>query len=946
MNQEKTLMNWHEAYREVAERLHDFQKVALLNKEETVSTQLFNRLNTEEFRLKNKWFVRGIEKWSNSTLDPIQIFASFSHSKSSERSRYQNLRIILELLESDVGIDEYSDFFEGCPTVMMSRPVTTRGSEFQEEIWAMFNTIMSNKLEGLQIENFMLYKGWYGIELVSFTIFLFWIDSDNFIPLDVNTRTFMIGIGKWKEVPYDFTSYKAFCNSVPDPEIFRDIVKIAYQLREGRKDDIIYRTVTSKFLDIESDRKREESISRLLHPFRIIAIQPKQKSGHCKNLQEQFYRFYNDYSFVDEKDNTIRYKESMYSRDLFKQDEIDIQVSAIVGKNGSGKSTLSELLYLAINALSNSNKQINEELIKEKAYLNVYFFSLELYKICIIGHKVEVYKYNYSLTGEEEVFTLEDTDIANSFNFNSFFYTVGINYSLYGLNENILGSWINPLFHKNDSYQVPVVLNPKREEGNIEVNTEEHLSKSRLLAHILDLDKYLLPKGDITIEIDEENGRNKSTFDLLVPELVEKKRPKGIIVHFDTKKFNALANEYGKYSIVNRFVKGEGTNVELSIKEIFKVFWERLGSPAIKAEKYRKPIENYIVYKLFSIGETYKRYNDFINVNAKEKKIEFIGFLYVFLDEVLKDTSHVTFKLWQAIHYLIYGHIKSSPEVNESYSIFNLALEIDDVRRRASENSENKKRYPDRRYDAILFIPPSIFVVDIEFEDGHLFSGLSSGEKQSIFAINTVAYHLYNLDSIDPGSGLITYQYVNILFDEVELYFHPDMQRSFVYDLLHFLKGLNLDRIRHLNIQFITHSPFILSDIPETNVLRIEDGRPNYALDQQTFGSNIHDLLRHDFFLKKGFMGEFARHKIESLIEYLAETTEDNKRDEKWTMEIADSFIELIGEPYLKSDLRELYKVKQNKELNSLELIDLEIRRLEKIRDRIKEEKDDSDTFE
>ena len=69
------------------------------------------------------------------------------------------------------------------------------------------------------------------------------------------------------------------------------------------------------------------------------------------------------------------------------------------------------------------------------------------------------------------------------------FYTMVINYSLYAYNSLSMRhetknreSWIDELFHKNDSYQTPVVLNPMRTAGNIDVNKEEHLSYQRLLS--------------------------------------------------------------------------------------------------------------------------------------------------------------------------------------------------------------------------------------------------------------------------------------------------------------------------------------------------------------------------------------------------------------------------------------------------------------------------------
>lgn len=42
--------------------------------------------------------------------------------------------------------------------------------------------------------------------------------------------------------------------------------------------------------------------------------------------------------------------------------------------------------------------------------------------------------------------------------------------------------WIKGVFHKNDGYLAPLVLNPKRTKGNIDINIENHLAKSRLMS--------------------------------------------------------------------------------------------------------------------------------------------------------------------------------------------------------------------------------------------------------------------------------------------------------------------------------------------------------------------------------------------------------------------------------------------------------------------------------
>jgi len=69
------------------------------------------------------------------------------------------------------------------------------------------------------------------------------------------------------------------------------------------------------------------------------------------------------------------------------------------------------------------------------------------------------------------------------------FYTISVNYSHHSLNSLVIGEWINSLFHKNDGYRTPLVINPMRTKGNFDINREMSLVKYRLLSNLL-VQKY------------------------------------------------------------------------------------------------------------------------------------------------------------------------------------------------------------------------------------------------------------------------------------------------------------------------------------------------------------------------------------------------------------------------------------------------------------------------
>ena len=66
----------------------------------------------------------------------------------------------------------------------------------------------------------------------------------------------------------------------------------------------------------------------------------------------------------------------------------------------------------------------------------------------------------------------------------------------------------------------------------------------------------------------------------------------------------------------------------------------------------------------------------------------------------------------------------------------------------------------------------------------------------------------------------------------------------------------------------VTHSPFVLSDIPTQNILFLEKG--GHKADKSevaSFGANIHTMLMNSFFLKGGAMGQFAKETIVKMID-------------------------------------------------------------------------------
>jgi len=191
------------------------------------------------------------------------------------------------------------------------------------------------------------------------------------------------------------------------------------------------------------------------------------------------------------------------------------------------------------------------------------------------------------------------------------------------------------------------------------------------------------------------------------------------------------------------------------------------------------------------------------------------------------------------------------------------------------------------------------------------FLELSSGEKLFLNVLTNFSYTLFRLQ--DDHRGIM-------LFDEIELSFHPNWQKRLLKNFIHIHYELSKSKRLHLHLIFTSHSPFLVSDLPKENVIFLENGEQKYPFkdNEQTFGANIHTLLSHGFFMKDGLMGEFAKEKIQSIIKYHEEIKnkdllKDKHRQlreeekEKYERDKKNNFWNIqsiIGDDYLKQVIK------------------------------------------
>ena len=219
-------------------------------------------------------------------------------------------------------------------------------------------------------------------------------------------------------------------------------------------------------------------------------------------------------------------------------------------------------------------------------------------------------------------------------------------------------------------------------------------------------------------------------------------------------------------------------------------------------------------------------------------------------------------------------------------------------------------------------------------------NNLSNGERKLILLFANIFYIIRKLYATEEEKSFY------ILLDEPDIYLHPEWQKKLIKLFHLFLSSNEIFETKKFNIIFTSHSPFLLSDIPKQNIIFLDkDENGNCKVvdglkeKKQTFGANIHTLLSDSFFMEDGLMGEFAKNKIQQIMNILNGKPSSYAYQFRYIFTNEYNFtlmsknikkvIETIGEPFLKDKLLKMHDEKYPKtDADKIQELEAEIERI------------------
>jgi predicted ATP-binding protein involved in virulence len=135
--------------------------------------------------------------------------------------------------------------------------------------------------------------------------------------------------------------------------------------------------------------------------------------------------------------------------------------------------------------------------------------------------------------------------------------------------------------------------------------------------------------------------------------------------------------------------------------------------------------------------------------------------------------------------------------------------------------------------------PPELIIFEKDTNEAYKVSQLSDGYRAMLALVMDLARRMSQSQGTENRSGKsLLHTPAVVLIDEVELHLHPSWQQTVLTTLMEIFP----------NTQFIvtTHSPQVLTSIPQKHIRILDDGRA-YTYEEQTEGAEASRLLKRVF---------------------------------------------------------------------------------------------------
>lgn len=529
----------------------------------------------------------------------------------------------------------------------------------------------------------------------------------------------------------------------------------------------------------------------------------------------------------------------------------NINITAIIGENGSGKTSLINNLIKLNDLFYNSNNFI--VITKTNNQYNISYQGLEVINFNVFPFK----KNNYI-----------KKDLTS--NLDSGFNNISFQYSEIFENTDII-------FYSN-------IL-------NFNTNTINNDIKNISTQHLLyNLNEIKSSDFEYNIAYNYSVKENLKIIDFISSSNIVKsliKYPEELFLFFDIKKFYYIRTGYNENT---RYYLENLKNTKYAINSRLKI--------------------NVIVYILFyyvddNIDNRNKAAGDVKNQKQKyiESQIDLRNDFLVEINKIIENDENISISeaenlLFSKLNKILqFGsinreYIKSIRSfINETFKIIDSTIQNNPEFLKFEINNNNIKKLLNSSKGLTRNRP----FFDIKFRD------ISSGEESLL----TLFARLYDV-FISPN---VENYNIIIFIDEIDLYFHPDWQKKLITKLLEFFNTYFKDKKIHLI--FTANNPLMISDILSYNTVFLQKIDNNTTIinnsltdHKNTFAANIHTLLSDSFFMKDGTMGDFAKNKLNGIIEKLNNKKGTISESERQNIK---KTIKLIGEPIIRKKLMSMY---------------------------------------